>query len=281
MLKQLTVKDFAGVPYLETSLLMRSHKGKLKFATDKPTVIVGPNGAGKSALLDSIALRFLAYFTGASAFDDHYVMDRDSEAWWANASRWGNDWTYLQGFDCTTDNAPVAYYRPRHLPGNESNVATAMMCGYFEEAKAFARQVEKKSTGQGNQALLERLFAALKGELPTTFGRQNWRFPMELRDPEKAYEQHWQSWDHKAEVLKRLMKPNEGAVPLIVMDEPEQSLDALASIQLFRAIEQADFSKCQVIVATHSIYPLLNPQRFHIVEAEPGYAQRVTALMRN
>jgi predicted ATP-dependent endonuclease of OLD family len=57
-------------------------------------------------------------------------------------------------------------------------------------------------------------------------------------------------------------------MPLVIMDEPEQSLDAVAELQLWIAISNA---KTQVIVATHSLFPFLRPDDFNIIEAVPGY----------
>jgi predicted ATPase len=64
-----------------------------------------------------------------------------------------------------------------------------------------------------------------------------------------------------------------------MMDEPEQSLDAKAEMLLWGQIAKADCDKVQVIVATHSLYPLMHPELFHLIEAVPGYAQEVRKLM--
>ena len=278
MLKQVTVKDFKGVPYLETSQLMQTCKGAIKFSSTKPTVIVGPNGAGKSALLTSLALRFLAYFTGESSFDDNYVGGNDCKAWWTKTRDWGNDYVYLKGLDCKTDNAPVLYYRPGHIPGNEPDVVHALMMGYSKGARNYAEAVEKKSSGQGNQAMLAKVLAALDGTgAPLKYLHTNWRYQKE------AVELSGRGWygdyDYQAEVLKASYKPEASAIPLVLMDEPEQSLDARAEAKLWGAIASADCSKVQVIVATHSLYPLMYPKKFNLVEAEPGFIKDVLSLM--
>jgi predicted ATPase len=281
MLKKLTVKDFSAVSYLAGSALIQAHGGTLKFSTKKPNVLVGPNGAGKSAVLTTLALRFLAYFTGQSAFDDNYTGGNDCDVWWSNACRWGNDWDYLKGLEVVTDNAPALYYRPNHNPGNEDNLTTAMMVGYFEQAKEFDRATAKKSSGQANQAMLDKVLKALDGEqLPSAMRYVNWSRGKELKDLEQmhASRSYVGPWDWRAEVLKKLMTAANGAAPLILMDEPEQSLDARAEAQLWRAIAKADCSRMQVIVATHSLFPLLHPKAFNIIEAEPGFAQQVLEL---
>lgn len=73
MIKHLAVQNFKAIPWLETSRLMDFHQKTVVFSTDKPNVIVGPNGAGKSALIESIALRFMAFLCGRSALDGHYL----------------------------------------------------------------------------------------------------------------------------------------------------------------------------------------------------------------
>lgn len=280
MLKQVTVKDFKGVPYLETSPLMQTCKGTIKFSATKPTVIVGPNGAGKSALLTSLALRFLAYFTGESNFDNHYVNDRDSKDWWTNTSRWGREFEFLKGLDCKTDNAPALYYRPGHIPGNEDSVVCAMMTGYFQSAKDYAKAIENKSSGQGNQAMLAKILAALDGTgLPLMYKHLNWNFKKEPVDLRARGFGYLGDYDYQAEVLKATYQPEPSAIPLVLLDEPEQSLDARAEAKLWGAIAAADCSKVQVIVATHSLYPLMYPKKFNLVEAEPGFIKDVLSLM--
>lgn len=276
MLKEVSVKGFNGVPYLEGSQLMANRQGKIKFSTTKPNVIVGPNGAGKSALLTALSIRFLAHLTGESLFDDKFLdFSREGESFWTRTSSWGNDYEFLKGLDCTTDNAPALYYRPDHIPGNERCIATSMMCGFFTEAKAFAQTVKNKSSGQAHQALLAKVIRALTGEeVPTEYRYQNWRYGKEPKDLQKSDRGFLGSYDWQAEVLKKLLVPAAGAQPLVMMDEPEQSLDARAEAQLWKTISNAG-PQVQVIVATHSIFPILSPKRFNLIETEPGYVEAV------
>ena len=279
MISNLSVSGFKGVPYLETSSLMTLHANKLRFSKTKPNVLVGPNGSGKSALLQTLAIRFLAYFTGQSFLDDKFVLDGDAKAWWTREREWGNDYEWLKGLTCKTDNAPALYYRPGHIPGNETSITHAMMCGYFEEARAYGKLVDEKSSGQQSQAVMQPLLAALAGEgLPCAYGHKNWRFGDEPRTFD--YPRHGASYDHQAEVLKALYRPEPSAIPLILLDEPEQSLDARAEARLWQAISQADGAKVQVIVATHSLYPLTHPKKFNIIETEAGFVNDVLALLK-
>jgi energy-coupling factor transporter ATP-binding protein EcfA2 len=278
MITELTVKGFRGIAHLETSDLMRQHQGRLVFSTDKPNVLVGPNGAGKSAVMLTLALRFLAYFTGSSTLDEKYLRDRDADAWWDKSYTWGDKNLWLQGLSCTTDNGPALYYRPGHIPGNECDITHAMMMGYFEEAKAYAKLVDKKSSGQQSQAVLARILEVLAGtNLPDDYAMLNWSYGRTCR--KQGEPAHFGHFAPMAEVLKKHYPPCPGARPLILMDEPEQSLDARAEGRLWSAIAQADCSRMQVIVATHSLYPLLHKDKFNLIESEPGFVDDVLGLM--
>ena len=278
MIRKLRSKGFKAVAHLETSQLMQAHPKGLSFSTTKPNVIVGPNGAGKSAAVTAMSLVTLSNFTGVSSFDDHYVVGRDSDDLWSRERSWGHDYEFLKGLEVDTDDAPAFYFRPGHIPGNEADVTHAMMTGYWEDASAYARLTERKSSGQQGQALLERIHGVLRGESTPKRTRVNWRFgdtPADLDRPAYA-----SSFDYQANVLlKRFGGASEATLPLVLMDEPEQSLDAKAEMQLWSAIASADCTKVQVIAASHSVYPLLHPERFNIIEAVKGYASEVKALL--
>ena len=168
MLTKLRVDGFKAVAHLETSALMALKKKKLTFSTTKPNVLVGPNGSGKSALVSALALRHLAHFTAGSTFDTKYVLGSESRNYWTREREWGHDYAFLKGLECDTDNAPALYYRPSHVPGNENDITAAMMVGYFDEAKAYARLVENKSSGQQSQALLAQMLDRTCGKVTPT-----------------------------------------------------------------------------------------------------------------
>jgi len=280
MIESLKVADFKAVPYLETSQLIKNHRKGILFSTDKPNVIVGPNGAGKSALMKALALHTLSYDIGTSNFDDHIVKGSDCDNYWSNESRWGTDFVYLKGFDCKSDFAPALYYRPGHIPGNDDSIAAAMMCGYFKEAKDYALLVDKKSSGQQSQSLLKKLLEHLSGKAkPLSFSYVNWS---NGKEP-KVIDRHrgWIGpWEHQAEVLKKTYgHAAQDARPVMLMDEPEQSLDARAEALLWKQIADANCRKLQIIVATHSLYPFMHPEKFNIIEAIPGYLEGVQSLI--
>jgi energy-coupling factor transporter ATP-binding protein EcfA2 len=278
MITNLVANKFRAVPYLETSQLMQGHPKGLHFSLKQPNVIVGPNGAGKSALLKAMALLTLSHVTGESAFDDKYTLDRDADTYWTELPRW-REFEFLQGLTVKSDHGPALYYRPGHIPGNETGITHAMMTGYFKEAKEYASLVEHKSSGQKSQALLQKVEAALTGKTTSwEYQYVNWRSGKELRDP--GHNRSPMPWDLRAEILKkRHAETPETAIPLVLMDEPEQSLDARAEVALWQTIASAPCKKVQVIVATHSLYPLLHPNGFNLIEAVPGYAKEVRSML--
>ena len=272
MIRHLMLRDFTALPWFPKSSLMYHHPGGLSFSLDRPTVIVGPNGSGKSALLTVLALRFLAYFVGVSALDNQYLSDHWGKGtWWTNQSKWGNDWKFLQGLECDTDNSPMLYYRPGHVPGNESSSTHSLLMGYVDEARAYQRDTHQRSSGEGNRARLEKMLAVLRGTTPLSLDASHWRYGREARSLTGR-----DSWvgpnDHKAEVLKKLFA-EPGQHPLVALDEPEQSLDALEELKLWAELEKPSIA--QVIIATHSLYPLLHPERFSFIETVPDYMQNV------
>jgi predicted ATPase len=280
MIHSLSIKGFKAVPYLATSALMLNHKQRVQFSSDKPNVIVGPNGAGKSALMTALALQTLSFYIGESAFDDQYALSNEARDFWSETRGWREEYVFLPGLTCETDNAPALYYRPGHIPGNDDSIGAAMMCGYGKQADVYWKQVHQKSSGQQSQELLKKVMAQLKGESPPLeYQYVHWRSGKVARDLSNS-RSYVNDFDYKFEVLRnRYANVLADARPLVLMDEPEQSLDARAEAILWGQIAQADCAKVQVIVATHSLYPLMHPERFNLIEAVPGYIDEVRALM--
>lgn len=279
MLISLRAKDFKAVPHLETSLLMQRYPEGLAFSSEKPNVVVGPNGAGKSALLSALALLTLSFYGGASALDRNYTgRSREAEDFWLRDG-WRRDYQFLPGLDCLGEVGPALYYRPGHIPGNDHSVVAAMMCGYSREARAYAELTENKSSGQQSQALLQKIQRALGGDLSElTYAQMNWTAGTQ---PEELSGRRFVSdFEYHAEALKARCLACADKTPVVLMDEPEQSLDAMAELALWKQIEQADTRRLQVIVASHSLYPLMHPDKFHLIEAVPGYIQDVQALLK-
>jgi hypothetical protein len=154
-----------------------------------------------------------------------------------------------------------------------------MMCGYSRQAREYGEMTDNKSSGQQSQALLARVQAALLGDLSgLCYGHVNWRFGKEPQEFQART--HYSDFEYQAEKLKHLYgSVAVDAKPVLLLDEPEQSLDAKAEAVLWNHIANVDSSCIQVIVATHSLYPLLHPEKFHLIEGVPGYADEVRSLL--
>lgn len=278
MIKHFTITDaFKTVPHLRSSLLMQRFPEGIPFATDKVNVIVGPNGSGKSALMRTLSLLTLSNLTGVSTFDPKIFSATRADENWTRESRYSERYLYLDGAVCDHDCAPALYYRPGHIPGNESWINTCLFTGYSEQAAQYREATKERSSGQQCLALLSRIKALISGETTLTgYDYLNWPYGEKPLKPAYNASHH----AHKAyELLNSYANVPENAVPVVLLDEPEQSLDLRAEIELWKLFESADLSRVQIIVATHSMYPMLHPERFNIVEAVEGYVQELHQLM--
>lgn len=283
MLTHLKLNGFTALPYLAASALMTNHPEGLSFSTDKPNIVVGPNGSGKSALMTTLAYLTLSYIAGYSSLDGGYLgtHDRQFKLWGEmpdGDSSWRTVKAYLSGLVTDYDGGRALYFKSGHIPGNESFIAAAIMQGYGADARAYAELTDDKSSGQQNQAVQARILAVLAGSATVPdLGFHNWHAPRTLE--ELAYQEERArgtrfgcSYEKEGKLLRQYLGAAGGA--MVLMDEPEQSLDALAEARLWQSIA-ATVPSVQVIVATHSIYPLLHPERFNIIEAVPGYVDQV------
>lgn len=274
MIESVAVRDFEAIPYLESSALMDYHRGRVRFSTSKVNVVMGPNGSGKTALLDALSMRLLADMTGESALNDAYVFDRgaDRGLWRETAFR---RYEFLPGLHVQTDNGPAIYYKPMNIPGGESSVAASMMMGYEGEAREYARLTSKRSSGEAGFALLQHALQSLGSGAgaPKRYGMANWRFGSSV----PAESERMSEYQLKAEILRKMADSGKYKVPVVIMDEPEQSLDARAQATLWDALGKVT-AHVQVIVATHSLHPLLRSDRFNVIECEEGYVQELREL---
>lgn len=280
--------SFAAVPHLSATSLIQTHYGKIKFSTKKVNVIVGPNGSGKSSLVDYLAKIHLAFTVGYSAFDER-ALERLSTVYkgiWGEMDRYQGTCQLFDPKVVKTDLGFTWFYRPGAIPGGKDSetLTGAMMTGYFEEAKEYGALTKDKSSGQACRSLISELMDALVSDTlePSEPRRVNWTYSREddvtfsktrgSRMTEFGFD--LMPWDIQRRVLLGMFLDNKG-IPLFLMDEPEQSLDALAESQFWKTVEGVDTSNRQVIIATHSLYPFLHPENFNLIEAEPGYVKKV------
>lgn len=280
MIEHIKVEGFKAVPHLETTLLMQTHGKCLAFSKEKPNVIVGPNGSGKTALLNALSMLTLTYYTDTSNFDRGYLAMQDADLFWLGEEKeWWRlrDNIFLKGLSARSDLAPALYYRPNRLPGNEDGIAHAMCMGYSREAKDMIELVRNKSSGQRSQNVQQLLREVLQGKrLQYTWNHWGARKEPVPIDP-MVYTGDGDT-KHNA-MLAYYSSRNESGIHTILLDEPEQSLDARAELELWHSLVATDPALNQVICATHSIYPLLHKAKFNIIETVPGYVESVLSLL--
>lgn len=276
MFRHLSCKKNDVVPYLPTSQLMKCHPAGITFSTDKPNVIVGPNGAGKSALLKALAIQSLSWLTGISGINDGYSDKLSRMTLWTEKT-WGKKYEFMAGITIDSDDGPVAFFRPNAIPGDENDLTHALMCGYSAEARKVGKLTECKSSGEANRAMQQDIMSILAGNSVPKWTSANWTKPWQKLSEMRG---HVYAWDFaKDSMLNRVAAVSKDAIPVVMLDEPEQALDARAELHLWKAIAAADMRSLQVIVATHSLYPILNREQFHIIECEPGYVESVLELL--
>lgn len=145
-----------------------------------------------------------------------------------------------------------------------------MMVGYHHEARAHAALTENKSSGQKCISVLEDLSQAIAAGAPGRRPFINWDYSKKTIQQQGQYP--LSAYEHKINLLfERHAKEADGLI--LLLDEPEQSLDALAEANMWESVLGSEHA--QVIAATHSIYPLMHADRFNLIEATPGYIDQV------
>src|SRR5690606_28157161 len=211
--------------------LMQSHGCSITFSSTKPNVIVGPNGSGKTALMTALSLATLTHFIGTSTLERAYANHFDAQALWSKASSRDQDAQYLPGLSFDSDFGPAIFYRPHHIPGNDHHVSAAMMTGYFNEAREFGLKTRNKSSGQASLALLELARRTLRGEHTPSYATKDWPYGKDRT--EITYGMYDPIGACRANVLIERYLNLRDATPVVLLDEPEQSLDALSHIALW------------------------------------------------
>lgn len=278
MIKTLFFENYLPNKVLEQTTLMKTLGGRIELSLDKPNVIVGANGCGKSTLLAAIGYLTMSDMTGMSCLSYKYASPFDADhLWTGNTNTSYGTWEYLKGLTADTDHAPAVFYVPGAIPGHAKFAAEAMMKGFSVEAREHSAKTKNKSSGEASQALLEKALQVMKsGELAyiekdfELVHRELATVPRHPFTPQSEY---------KMQVLLNQRVPHGKTLPMVVMDEPERSLDTRAELQLWKQIEGADPGLSQILVATHSLYPLMHPDKFNLIEANPGYIEEVLALI--
>ena len=272
---------------------------------DYPIVIVGPNGSGKSVLLNILGHRLFATLTGKTLGRRLIREYNDSE--YFKKSR-----TFLSGVSFTGDGCYVGnYYRPYHIPGNESFIAAAICAGYATEARVFADSTKNKSDGEARSKLLVNNMLALDRNatsdlmnpiLVNSFAEyanlrsSNWvidralskhidneltediayRCIKYIQDGDRGDEAIYNPYGQFVLSMYWYLNLISSGKEVSIFDEPEQCLDALTELATMRLLLKPRPNK-QVIVATHSQLVFRDEfrDRVNFIETVPGYIDAV------
>lgn len=274
LIKSIKVSKLPAVPYLESTSLISHNNGEVNLSTSKVNVLIGKNGAGKSALLKALALLTLSYFTGKSSINDEYL---ENEYWEKESDKWFADTKFLKGLSIEGTLGIARYYKPLLIPGDESSLTVSMMTGYSKEAREMLPLISAKSSGESRSNLLSALLREVtESRLLTDILTANSRYAVDqLIDP-SSIKGVWRAKDYLK--LYEHLLGMDSSYNLILLDEPEQSLDLVEEIKLWKKLESIDTSKFQVIISSHSHYPILNPDKFNLVECSPGHLKACLEL---
>lgn len=277
---KLTVKNSSAIAHLDTSAFYQTYQGEFPLKQGAINVLVGPNGSGKTSFLESLAFLNLTYFFGQSRVCKDYL----DEKYWeqrleaGQSHAWNREPVFAQGLQSDWPFMPALSYFPNRIPGREDSITAAMMTGYFREARDFARLTEEKSSGQANWSQLDEIFQALKDPQYTPQVLQLDALALCAHE-EKELASRYDAKRTRAYRKSALKKRIDEAAPLatlVLLDEPEQSLDMVAQMTLWERLKALHTPNRTFVVATHS--PLVLNQGFHLVETQRGYLEKLESL---
>ena len=259
--------DFAYMPWLANTALLKKHPNGLKFSKEKINILFCPNGAGKSSLLHAIAKRKLCCDVGYPTTNEREWGMRNLDKQWVKSSQdwWEKKEDYMPGITLHgDDNGSCFYFSQNFVPGGEFSLTHAMILGYSKEAKSLGKILDEKSSGQQTKGMFERFMAHVNDA---------------SHDQALAFEPYCKDsyFEQQERTIRELFKDHTPNRKVVLLDEPECSLDLSNQLDVWAAIAAIDLSAHQVIVATHSIYPLINPERFNFVTSDKKYLKEQIA----
>lgn len=248
--------------YIQTDLLT-THANKVSFSSDKVNVLIGPNGSGKSTLLRHLAVRYLCLDRGYTSID-RGLSDRTYEDYFSQKTRYDKS-TFMPGIEVDSAQCVAAYWAPGMKYGGWDMDTAAMMCGYGKEVKLRQVHTKHKSSGQGIHNQLSDIFDVLHGKRKVEL-RENidWHLKEYQKDKLDAAVPLFKNWDKNKTI--------------VLLDEPEQSLDMSKEMEFWDKLLDVNTCDVQVMVATHSLYPLISPKfkdKFNYIEGTPDYKQSI------
>lgn len=249
-------------PQIQTDLLI-THANHVTFSDNKINVLIGPNGSGKSTLLRHLAVRFLCLDRGYTSID-RSLSDRTYENYFSQKTRYDKP-TFMAGIKIDSMQCVATYWAPGMKYGGWDMDTAAMMCGYSDEANLRWQHTKEKSSGQGIHNQLNYIFDVLHGK------RQ-----VELHENIDYYLKEYQK--DKLDATVPLFKQWNENKTIVLLDEPEQSLDMSKEMEFWDKLLDVDTKNIQVMIATHSLYPIISPKfknKFNYIEGVSGYKQTI------
>jgi len=204
--------------------------------------IVGPNGSGKSTLTKTIARLFMAEQGGRQTITQHSLSDM------FNICSKNNT---FDSFEVDHDGGPVFYLNPEDTVG--------MQYGQFDDdffKEGFVSAGAKPSSGQKSTDGMNRLLNLI----------QEWADGADNVDDRLGGRCN-DLWQERIDRAMEFIKPDR-RTPVIILDEPDSSVDLFGTIELFGLIRLCSESM-QVIVNTHS--PLALDMDANFIETVEGY----------
>ncbi len=236
------------------TLLLSKENNSVSFSEDKINVIIGPNGSGKSTLIKDLATRFFCLDRGYTSLDRDISERRYYRCFKKKWETWG-DYIFMEDPKVFTSNCTAVYWHPGFKFGGWEMDTAALMCGYDKEVNVRDKQTRNKSSGQGIYNQLDYIFEVLEEERE-----------VKVEIPENPF---YEPYKEKLAAITPLFTDCHKNKTIVLLDEPEQSLDAFKEVYFWDRMLDVNTDNVQVIIATHSIYPLINPKfegKLNIIE---------------
>lgn len=229
-------------PKVQTTLLSKE-SNNVSFSEDKINLIIGPNGSGKSTLIKDLATRYICLDRGYTKLDRD-IIERVYDPYFKRKyDTWG-DYTFMDDPKVFTSNCAAVYWHPGFKFGGWDMDSAALMCGYSDEVRVRGKQTRNKSSGQGIYNQLDYIFEVMEGRRSLTVD-----IPV---DP------FLEEFKRKLEPIAPLFDKCDENKTIVLLDEPEQSLDAFKEVAFWDRVLNVNLDNVQVVIATHSLYPLIN-----------------------
>lgn len=269
---KLEIQHNKALPHLANTALYALYQSDFPLKQGAINVLVGPNGSGKTTFLEALAFLNLTYYYGQSRVCKSYL---DSEHWEPTDEKLKNDWGlkrhFAYGLKCDWPFMPALSYFPKRIPGREDSIVAAMMTGYFDEAREYGHQVDNKSSGQANWSQLDWILTQMQDPkfVPAVLNSEALKlYPYEQEELKKGYGVNRTTAYRKSQLGDCVFNASTTQM-LVLLDEPEQSLDMLAQLSLWERLKKVHNPNRTFVIATHS--PLVLNQDFHLIETQKGY----------